>query len=1175
MRNATIKTQVSTFEACSRLVAEPAARVRDEERFGRHESIQGMLTKVGNAREEKPPASNEATATVWLRFRRLRPHSVLYVPGTSSSNADTSNPAAGMGRGDVSCRARTRKSAGHPAPTDVFDAPTRPSLLSIFVFLCTSARFAASCARACDDPSIGATMNGLRNLTALLLVTALAACPETPEDPTSEACVATPLAAQVTERLSPGATVFLPTLAEGGSCDDRAWTLTSGPADNTNVVVEGTDGFTRFTVTAAGVYQFDAGEGVSFGIDVVSTPPPFHNYNYYPSGRSLARVGTEVWAADPFNAQVARFNAATLTIAGTVAVGSWPVALAVTPDAATVLVAQRASDTLGFIDAATGVLIDAVWVGDEPSNVLISPDGSEAYVALVTEGLVAVVDVEAREVVARIEAVIDPLAMALSDDGATLFVASHRSGHPNRFPYDADPVEEELDIAIIDVAGRSNTGHIVDVGTTLNALHFAGGQLWLSRTRNDTEANLGDTSEPSFMHEVVALAPTAGPADASTVIDITRAADSGGHAVSLHGLAACDGTLWVNAEGSDVTIGIDVGTGKESARVPTGGRPRGLLCGDGAVWVHGHQDLSVSRIDAATASITHVASTGTDPRPANMAGGQRYFTGAGRDFAQNWSCNSCHVDGLTDTIIWNAGPFSDRVVPRPFFWLEGTFPLGWAGYMSNVTNYAYTVNTNVGIRPDTDEALNLAEYLKSLMPPPAANGWTQRDGSLSPEAVVGKELFEGKASCASCHTGPMTTNRAVFAEGITEGVSDVPSLTGVYRHNVWLKHGEARTLRGAVVAAANAFGAVLDDTELDSVTRYIQELTGRDFFVLTQHPQRELVANGNVELVFSLPVWEDATNLARVQMTADGQPVEATVMATGRYLTVTPNSALPAGADVAVTLGANFVSYGGGSVVGATTLAFATAAAPVVRLEGDYVWTVDMPLPDFTTGEFGDQTVATDVKFSVGDDGVATYDYGEDLLFTQVMVVGGVRADSGPLPIPIGPSFSDSSGFQGDLVDADGDGVAETATGTVVISGPGFLVEDVTWQLARPVIGGGCEVGDTGTTPPTVTDNAGVVTIDWGTDTNALGVYVVGPDATLPFGPGTVDGDAYWVLEADEFPAGFPGPVTYQVTPTGATDGSVKNGAPEGGADLVSGECYKFAVITSGFETLETIVQWP
>ena len=93
-----------------------------------------------------------------------------------------------------------------------------------------------------------------------------------------------------------------------------------------------------------------------------------------------------------------------------------------------------------------------------------------------------------------------------------------------------------------------------------------------------------------------------------------------------------------------------------------------------------------------------------------------------------------------------------------------------------------------------------------------------------------------------------------------------------------------------------------------------------------------------------------------------------------------------------------------------------------------------------------------------------------------------------------------------------------------------------------------------------VTQDGDNVIIDW--EGGSLALYVATPDATLPLGPGAVQGgETFWAVSATAFPTTFEGPVTYGVVPEGGSDVSETNGAPVGGTPLESGKCYRFSVV--------------
>lgn len=978
---------------------------------------------------------------------------------------------------------------------------------------------------------------------------------------------------QPTQRFVLGGTFYLPATE---NCARADWQVLAAPDGAATEIGSASAAEARFTPTRVGTYRFGYGEARLDLTVVAQDEAPFVNHNYYGS-RTLTQSPDAIWVANVASNTVSRLKLANAEPVAAVAVGSWPVAVAYSAAAEQIVVVQRGADSLGLIDPSTNELVDAIWLGDEPSNMVLSQDGKTAYIALASDAQIAVVNVPERRIVARIEAVVDPLGMALSLDGNTLYVASHRSASTDQYP-DKASAESQRDIAIIDLQSGLRTGHILDVGTTLHGLYVDEKGLWVMATRNDTRANLAEVSEPNFWHELVLLEPTAGLAMIKRSVDLSRQPSSQGYATTVHAMTLCAGSIWAVAEASDLVLELEPETLAEKARFATAGRPRDLLCVADTLWVHGQQGFVVHRI--AAGKVESSKPLVPDPRPEDVAAGQAYFTGAGRDFAQNWTCNSCHNDGLTDALLWNAGPFLDRRIPRTFYWLEGTKPLGWAGYLSNVLNYAYTVNVNIGIRPTTQEATQLGAYLASIMPPPAANSWTERDGRMSTEAMAGKDTFK-RLGCAGCHAGDLLTSQEVLPEGITEGVSDIPSLVGVYRNNAWLKRGEARSLRDAVKQTAEATSVPASDNDIDAMTRYLMELTGRSMFLLTtSFSDKGLVGSEQeLRLTFSRPLFDEASNLGKVQLlTQEGKAIAMERRVENRHLHLKPQSSLPAGASLRLVVSAGLASFDEVLTAAEREVAVTVASAPSLDLDGDYEWAVEMPAPDFVNNGFDtNKTVLVRVPLRLDkrqDGATAVVDYGQQLEFAGTFLINGAEFLSGPLPIPVGPSFADSSGMKASMEDSDADGIADKASGTLRISGPGFVVDDIKWSLSRKKEIVGCPEGSDGPLSVEVSDKAGAMEMLWA-GPDALAVYVTSPGASPPLGPGVVTGgDAYWVLESSDFPNGFASPVVYGEVPPGAEDASEKNGAAAGGTALEKGRCYKVTVTTTDFSVSSTTLIW-
>jgi len=916
----------------------------------------------------------------------------------------------------------------------------------------------------------------MKNRAPLLLGAALlAACGDessapTAPTPAARTCgVSTASRTPVDRARFPlGATFWLP----AGS-----WTLASSPAGNQNALF--TDAASQrmaFVPHVAGAHRFTSSDGRAVTLGAVSPASlAFQNHNYFPT-RAVAADGDRLWVAAVLRPELIEVSRATLTPTATIPVGSWPVAVAAA--GGRVVVAARGDDSLTVVDAATRRPVRSVWVGYEVSNVAVTPDGATAIALAPTDRKVVFVDLAAGRVVGSVDVGIDPAHLALSADGARAWVAGRRTGNPG-----ADPARDPAgdDLSEIDVARRAVVRSVRDVGATLGGLAVSpdGARLYVTGVRADSAMSLADMSARPFRHVVVEYDLTGMAIREARVAELTPGdgADPpigprdvpGGdrelavrRPVSLQAVAVAGDALWVVSEAADMVLRLARDTLRETGRSEARGRPRALAVADGTAYVYGHQALTLTAVTAAGAATSSMP-LATDPRPEAVAFGQRFFTGTGvrvmgaQVAGDRWSCNTCHADALSDRVVWQAGPNRmHRNASRPFTQLEGTFPLGWQGYLSDVRNYAYTVTTNVGLyQPTQAQVDGLAAYLASLAPPPAANSLTDRDGGHSAEGCEGAAVFT--RACGSCHGGPLTTNRGRIEESLGDNTrADTPSLVGSYRNGTWFRKNTAASLRDAVEQMATWSRRSLSAAELTSLTRYVGELTGRDFYLAVEAPRRtaRLPADAPVVLTFSMPVHVAADNLARVRLLdANGAALGARVTAEGRFVTVTPTSALPFDAPVRVEVGDGFEAQGEVRTVGATRVEYRTVARPALRLDGTY--RLDLTgVPPFAGTAPGAQ-LYVDVATRTSAGGAVSLEVSSpssQYRFRATGSVSGRRMTLPPIPVPVGPATADGfSGFAADLTDADNDGVADgvTAPEGFTLAGPGFEFLGLTWSMRR------------------------------------------------------------------------------------------------------------------------------
>lgn len=131
----------------------------------------------------------------------------------------------------------------------------------------------------------------------------------------------------------------------------------------------------------------------------------------------------DVYVTDEEGNAVSAFTAPALARTR-IAVGRAPHGLRASPDGRLVVVANRESGTVTFVDASRREAVAEVAVGAEPVQVAFARDGRRVYVTLRGEDAVAEVDVRSRRVVGKTSVGRGPVQLHATPDGARLVVAN-------------------------------------------------------------------------------------------------------------------------------------------------------------------------------------------------------------------------------------------------------------------------------------------------------------------------------------------------------------------------------------------------------------------------------------------------------------------------------------------------------------------------------------------------------------------------------------------------------------------------------------------------------------------------------------------------------------------------------------------------------------------------------
>ena len=842
-------------------------------------------------------------------------------------------------------------------------------------------------------------------------------------------------------------------LAFWGADNPDPVTIVSQP-DGSSATLAG-DG-ARLTPDEPGTWVLSrSGEAFELFIDDAPvTADTFLNYNYTPVSPLVAVDATTLLVAAPTSNAVQQVF---LTDDGPengnlIPTGAWPTTVAIWPGSDYALVAQTGRDSIGFLDLTTMTITDAIRVGDEPAGIVI--DGDTAYVTASGENKLVRIDLATREISGTLEVGNDPRAMALDLTHGRLFVASLVSSnlHPRGMlqEEEIDPASG-TDIAIVDLESFEVSAYVPQVGTINRGLWLSPDAntlvVGVSHANNDRPVTNADAQPHTHGLTIVDVDPASAEPLATRFVDLDEQDTSTGPAASPFSMQLLpDGRqLLVSLSAGKAILALDPVTYEEVARVPTSHDPRGLVLVGDQMWTSAWLSNAVEAVDVPLMpgdALAHTLEIGDDPRLPDILAGQQMFNDAAFSKHGDFSCNNCHIDGLTDGMVWDL-LVDGNVNTIAFRNVAGTDPFLWGGALPTLFDFSREVLRLVGADASGQQMEDITKYMQSVTAPP--NPSALPGGRLSAEAERGRELFNGAvetgagAGCGTCHSGALFTN-GLTVDGKTEGMlTDVPALIGVYDTAPYGRLGQWETLRDMTEYAVDFTGAVLEPADMDALEAFLLQIPGDQLYLNAAQPLSGADHVWNelpIELTFSQVLAPGQADLFEFERN-DGvtrRAVAGTWTLSGRVARFAPEEPLSQEQAYIITVNTGLKASLGQVLPAPIDIRFITGGAPDMDVSGEWRATLrlsQLDLQELVGISVGDVTGSLALLQATGGNvtGVvlteideADIDHVRGVTSGSVMVLEPFR-----VPTDFGDLMVDGGEF--DLVDSDADGYADAATG--------------------------------------------------------------------------------------------------------------------------------------------------
>jgi len=576
-------------------------------------------------------------------------------------------------------------------------------------------------------------------------------------------------------------------------------------------------------------------------------------------------------------------------------VGEGPAGLALSPDGKTLYVALQKARQVAVVSTASGKVTKRISVGWRPTGLALAPKKNRLFVCNTGENTVSVVDLGAGAEKFRVQMIREPIFVAVTPDESKVVVSNALAFGPATESttgasvniFDADTAETG---ATVKLPGGSTNCRCVAVSPDGKWAFVVHGVSRFQVPTTQLERGWMNTSALSIIDL------TNDNLYATVLLDSIDlgAADPWGLAVSpdgkflwvslsgVHEVARIEAARLVEMLAGKVpdnyarslgsanvnpwaSIKKDPKTRYELVndlmamyfaelieRFPSDGKrflirlgedrssskgPRCIaLTPDGKqLLVPNYYGGTVTVLDTATGKLVKAVAVGKQPEPDVVRKGEIIFHDASICF-QHWqSCATCHPNARMDGLRWdllNDG-MGNHKKTRSLVCSHKTAPVMSMGVRAKAEVAVRAGFHHILFAVVSDEVASAVdEYLKSLEPDP--NPYRTPDGKLTAAAQRGKRIFERKAKCATCHSGPLYTDMKPYDVG-TRGPYDregdkfyTPKLIEIYRVAPYLHDGRAATLRQVLTTFnkgdRHGVTSKLTKQELDDLVAYLKSL---------------------------------------------------------------------------------------------------------------------------------------------------------------------------------------------------------------------------------------------------------------------------------------------------------------------------------------------------------------